>query len=327
MPTPIRNTSTQPTFDPASAPTAPPSSPESESPETVREAATDQVHAGRAGGAGRAGRPTRTPAARLGTAVANVYERGGIHAVSGFLETHPEVVAGLAGSSRDQVEAQLERSIGGSAGAVMEELQDHVDAHLRQMVIGEVRSNVNERLSLLGRVGHDLEQNLDAYRDAPADSPKGRVAAAFGVRGDAGDVGRIREHVQDASDGYRALLSQFQGQTWSPGDFDQTTRRLAFDAGMGAGAAGTFMAETLSHRSHVPADQVHAALEVAEGLEIAHGAVHLAHAMHGGAAAAAGVALPLVVAVGGFFLAREIHHAVEERREAFQQAAHTVGIR
>ena len=185
----------------------------------------------------------------------------------------------------------------------------------------------HQRLSLLGQVGQDLEQNLDAYRDAPADSPKGRIAAAFGVRGDAGDIGRIRDHVQNSSDGYRALLSQFQGQTWSPGDVDETTRRLAFDEGMGAGAAGTFMAETLSHRSHVPADQVHRALEVAEGVEIAHTAVHLSHAMHGGAGAAAGVALPLVVAVGGFYLAREIHHAVEERREAFQQAAHTVGIR
>lgn len=245
--------------------------------------------------------------------VASAYREHGSAGVRTYLEQNPRALSVLAGQSRSRVETMLDRAGAGSVAA--EEIQSAVSAKVHQLVSREVRRAVSGKVTELQQLRREVTENIESFRNAPADSEKGQIAEALGIRGDAGDVERAQGGLDNLMQAYEGVATRITGQTWQVADFEDTARRLASENGLGTGIAGTFTGAALER--DLSGEIIHAGVQSVEGTHMVVEA--LAHGL--------GAALPLAIGGLGLGVGIAIHGEVARRHEVFVGLANSLGIR
>jgi len=236
-------------------------------------------------------------------ALVHTYEDGGVHAVNGALRENPALVAALGGRSREQVESALGDHLGTfETSSVMGAIQSEVTATLRRSIVDGARDRLGQHLQRIGQQRGAIAGELEKLGSPPSDPDR------------AAELEEGLAVLDEVRDNLSELQTRFQGQAWEVGDFEQLARRSSLRMGMGAGTHDSFVLEAIEERSGAAETHTHHASIAAEL------AVELPHVLHGSVLAAGTLSAGLLVGT-------IIHHAAEEHRHEFLEAAHTLGIR
>lgn len=289
-------------------------------------------------------------------ALAHAMAEDGVDGLSAFLASHPDEARALALSDRGASEPALRALIAEELGSgpldqveaywtadqALDAFEETLEADVRETVRSTATMALDEQLRALE--GTTPEAVTSALREAPPDSPLGRMRDAFDLRGDADDVHRVRRGMEHAREGLVELRGVLAGQTWSPEELPGTAARVMDAMGLsdmqdGSMAAAAFHrpeldAATLAHHAETAADLGHLGAEMLAISEevAAESAVHLAATGHGlaaseaAAAFAGSAALPITLAVGGIAFGVAIHHAIEEGRADRTELARALGL-
>lgn len=283
-------------------------------------------------------------------ALAHSLAEGDLEGFDAYLEEHPEAARELAMFDRETAQAGLAaltaEELGGGALGTAEGYLDAYRAmdQFTAALEGEVRETIRSAATMA--LDADLaalesstpEEMVDALRNATPGTRTAAMAEALGVRGDAGDLDRVRENAAHAREGLTELRSVLAGQTWSPEELPNTALRVMEEMGLadapeGSMAAAAFHrpavdAATAAHYGEIGADVGHLVAESAiVGAEVG-GEI----AMHGVSVDGAlllfmeGMALPVGVAVAGIAFGVAIHHAIEENRHERTELARSFGL-
>jgi hypothetical protein len=144
------------------------------------------------------------------------------------------------------------------------------------------------------------------------------MAERFGIRGDAGDAGRVRERTREGMQGLQEMQQSLQGQTWENGDLERSATR-----GWHMTSADAFIEDSLIG-GHSVDHAAHATLDVAEHVHLALDTIEFVEALEGGVAAAAGASL--AVGAAGLAFGLYIHHLGEEQQAEHIAAARELGL-
>ena len=257
-----------------------------------------------------------------------------------------DVGRALAGASRDQIAAEIDRQLAAAGdGGVLDTMNHGVEAVLhtnRNEVLDAIRSGfdatihgdiatrgrnlLNERRQALSALETAALNNLPRLQNAAPGTQEAALARRLGVLDDPGDAARVRATFAEAHQGLNELQDWLGGQTWQNGDFDGTAMRAAARRGWQMTSADGFIEPSVvGHRSVDGA--IHIGLSEVEGAELivdAHGTMEAFEV--GGLMASAGEALAFGVGAAGLGLGLYIHHLAEERQAERIDAAHELGL-
>lgn len=247
-----------------------------------------------------------------------------------LLRESPEVGRVVAGASEDEIEASLGRVDGGiwntlERSGLMGALRTSFDSAIRGDIVHRGNEQINRQRAALSGLEATVLGDLPRFQHAAAGTPEAAIAQRFGIRGDAGDAGRVRAVTGQAMDGLQEMQQWLQSKTWENGDLPRSATGAAARRGWQMTSADAFIEQSLIGDHSVDA-AVHAVLDVAEHAHLGLEAVEAAEGLEiGGAAAAAGLAA-LAVGVAGLAFGLYIHHLGEEQQAEHIAAARSLGL-
>jgi len=144
----------------------------------------------------------------------------------------PEVGPAVAGASEDELSESLSRVDSGFTRTfermgVVGALRESFDASIHGDIVRRGNSLINRRRAALSRLEATVLGDLPRFQHAAPGTADAAVAARFGIRGDDGDAGRVRERTEQGMEGLQEMQQWLQGGTWENGDLDRSSTRAA----------------------------------------------------------------------------------------------------
>lgn len=315
--------STATTTAPAAPPPArPPATPPPAS--DVRRQAADDVHTLQ-----RTSAPTGPSASQVAyqrsvDQAVRTYLEGGGAPLRVLLGQDGPMLSALANADDQRLERDLEASFerqatglhtlvtGLEVGGVASIVDSVASDRIRLGILQEAQTLVNARRHDLLAMREALPELLPTLRNAQPGTAESMQARLLGIRGDAGDLQRAQQAIDEGLQGLETFMGRMRGQTWwEAGDFPEAAARSARRSNLGpatesvvaAGAARTELNE-----------DVHHLVELAEGLHIFGELVEVAVLLAEGAAVAS-AATGAGVAIAALLAARSAYRTGVEARE------------
>jgi hypothetical protein len=248
-----------------------------------------------------------------------------------LVRSDTRILGALGRLSRDELEdrigAAFDRNrtglvdrLGGNYFATMRAVgrtADRVQNAFREMVRNEAKTAVE-----------DLTRRIDTMRpreivemlgDGEPGTAESELARALGIRGDSGDVERVRGQLDAIVDSLRTFREHLIGNTWEPSDFTETTRRVLCRLGMSEAPEGSLLEEAIEGKRPMN-DTGHYGVVIADSFVTLYEGIHLAGHL------AAATAIPFAASLSGLLLGLAIHHAVDANIEDRRELAREIGL-
>ncbi|MBK6810891.1 MAG: hypothetical protein IPL19_07310 [Sandaracinaceae bacterium] len=324
---------------PAAPPSGPPVTTRSSAPPPpaaeVRHQAADDVHTLQTARTTPAARANPVAYQRAVDEAARTYLEGGGAPLRVLLGQDGAMLSTLANVDAARLERDLTASFerqssgvrslvtGVDAGSVAGIVESVASDRIRLGIVQEAQVIVTARIQDLRAMRDALPELLPALRNARPGTLEAIQAQALGIRGDEGDLARARASIQESIEGFQTFMGRTRGQAWwQASDFPAAADRSARRANLGGSSDSATAAATARDTTN---EQVHHAVELAEGAHILWEAGAVAvHALQG-AAVAAGTA-GLAVSVIGLLAGRAAYHMAEAARAEHVEIGRSLGL-